>query len=161
MIRANTWKKHFAELISNLEANSNLEGYSKSLAFESVSTDNEKERFKKEALTQLTEDEDTIFLGISPVTKKIKLFHSVTNLGGTRVRKENKIVALEGFGPTATPVLLDEGGILSPLEVKVPTYSHLKAISRPEQVHGCSPTASGRTFLKNAPLIILPPFMKI
>ena len=147
------------KLISNLEANRNLEGYSKSLAFKSVSTDNEKERFKKEALNQLTEDEDTIFLGMSPVTRKIKLFHSVTNLGGTGVRKDNKIVALEGFGPTATPVLLNEAGILAPLEVKVPTYSQLKAISRPEQVPGCSPTASGWTYLKNAQLIILPPFI--
>ena len=117
-----------------MEANRNLEGYAKSLAFESVSTDREKERFKKVALTQLTEDEDAIILGISPVTKNIKLFHSLTNLGGTRVRKDNKIVALEGFGPTATSILLNEDEILSPLEVKVPTYSQLKSVSRSRQV---------------------------
>ena len=73
-LRANTYKKHYAELLSNMEANSNLEGYATSLAFEFVSADRERERFKKVSITQLTKDKDVIIWGISPVTENVNFF---------------------------------------------------------------------------------------
>ena len=37
----------------------------------------------------------------------LTLIHSVTNLGGTFARRENKLVCLQGLANSATPLLLD------------------------------------------------------
>ena len=159
MLRSNTWKKHFQQLRSNKEADKKLQSYSSALAFDTLSGTSEEELFRNDVLKQLTEDQDTIILGVSQVSNKMKLFHSFSNLGGTRIREENKLVALEGFGPTATAVLLNESDINSPQTIKVPSYTQLKSCSDPSTVGECPASTTGREMFKNAPVIIIPPFV--
>jgi len=62
---------------------------------------------------------------IAPITGKMKFYHSVSNLGETRCRKENIIVGMEGLGPSATPIKFDMNMIKTIVDMKVPTNEDL------------------------------------
>ena len=91
-----SWKQHFSSLAVNDQGNQNLNEFSG--AFSSKLSSEEK-------LRNLVEDMDSMFFAADG-EKKVQSYHSLKNLGGTRLRKENKVIALLGVGPVAVCVEL-------------------------------------------------------
>ena len=149
---ANTWKAYFNAMPTNAEANKNLSSFAKATKPSSATT------FKSEIIQNLVEDTDAMILAIAPVTKKLKLYHSFTNLGGTRVKPDDKIIGLEGFGPTATPLLFKLDCLTNLLSIQTPTFTTLKSITDTKDV--ATAAVSSQAF-KNATFIILPPFVAL
>ena len=114
---------------------------------------------QSETIRSLTEDEDVIIMTVAPVTRKIKFLHSPCNLGGTRVRPDNKIVALDGFDDKATPVLIDEACLTTPVELRTPSVANLHAIKTVENIRNSSTLTSGRKNFHHLNFVILPPFL--
>ena len=151
---ANTWKAHYKALSSNNRADRNLSGFEKATLIHNT------ENFEQKLIREVTEDPDSIILAISPILNKVKLYHSFTNLGGTRVNPDQKIVGLEGFGPVATPVIFDTDSITGKVNVRTPPYNTLKYISDPENVNPTTVTFTNNTpDFEHATFVILPPFL--
>ena len=98
-----------------------------------------------------------IIVTASPVPKKVKIFHSFKNLGGTRIKPTNKIVALDGLGCSATPTLFITDSLKKEIKFKTPLYTTLKAITESDSVKASAPL-NGNKF-NHASFIILPPFI--
>ena len=147
---ANTWKAYFNAITTNAEANKHLS------SFASATQPSSSSAFESEVIRNLVEDKDAMILAVAPVTKKLKVYHSFENLGGIRVKPEDKIVGLEGFGPSATPLLFKTDCIKTSLSIRSPTFTSLKTISDAKDVATAS--VSSQEF-KNASFIILPPFI--
>ena len=143
---SNTWSNYFKELKSQEEGDKALE------AFQNATT------FNSDIICAITEDENSIILSASSIPNKIKLYHSFHNLGGTRVKPNNKIVALDGFGCLATPTLFDSDSLKKIVKFKTPSYTTLKAITETTSVSSCSAPINGNE-LEHASFIILPPFI--
>ena len=82
-----SWGNHLTNLHTDGDGNKNLMSYS--IALSSELTEAEK-------IKNLTENVNDVVAGVD-AENKIMLFHSITNLGGTRARAANKIVALIGM----------------------------------------------------------------
>ena len=111
-------------------------------------------------LEELCQNKRTPIITIAPVTGKIKLYYGFTNLGGTRTRAQNKIVALEGIGASATPLFFPEDGLLNNCSVRIPLVSDLASALDSETFRQISPESGARrTTFKNSGYIMLPPFL--
>ena len=137
---ANTWKSYFEELESNELGNSFLDSIAKA-------TKMDDDKSEKEIISNICEDCDSIIHTASPILKKVKLYHSFANLGGTRVKPNNKIVALDGFGCQATAVRFEIDSVIKKLDFKVPSNTTLKAISDSSSV--TSPWGHGLSWLSS------------
>ena len=150
MATANTWKGYHGDNPKNADSDKNLALFSKA----TLGTESEEVRFQ-----QAFEDPDCFIMCIGQVTGEIKFLHSLTNLGGTRSRPGNILVALEGKGPSATPVFISEESLKKSFEVEVPTATSLKSLSDPAQVSTAKPADANARKFNNANYVILPPFL--
>ena len=147
-----SWKQYFSNLDTNESSNKNLDIFTKAT---SVTDD-----FTDEVLIDvMTEDSDIVVLTVAPVTGKMKILHSPTNLGGTRVRPENKIVALDGLDSTAIPVLLDTTCISSTVEIRTPSFTRLRTWTTVDEVKASNTPTTGQKNFRHASFLILPPFI--
>ena len=150
---ANIWRSRYASLSMNDEANKRLSAFSKPTWYsgENVETD---------LVRSLTGDPDIVVLALAPITSQIKLYHSLANLGGTRLKPEHKIVGLEGFGPLATAVLFDTDTLTTKFRVRSPTFNLVQTITDPANVVSTSSTYSpSAPDFDRTPFIILPPLI--
>jgi hypothetical protein len=109
---AKTWLEYFKNVAQkNYSGNDNLEVYSNAANPTKL---NQNERIKA-----LTEEQDAIVL-LANAMKNITIIHSVKDLGGTRSRPENKIVALQGFSNDAVVIIIDKESTTQALELKTP-----------------------------------------
>ena len=109
---AKTWLEYFKKVVEeNNSGNDNLEVYSNAANPAKL---NQNERIKA-----LTEEQDAIIL-LANAMKNITIIHSVKDLGGTRSRPENKIVALQGLSNDATAIVVDKESTTQALELKTP-----------------------------------------
>ena len=152
MILNSTWQLYFENLETNEVSNSNL------ALFANATVVNEDFQ-GSDAIRCLTEDEDVVIMTVAPVTKNIKILHSPANLGGTRVRPDNKLVAMDGFGSTSTPVLLDESGMTSFVDLRTPSINNLTNLSSEEELRNSSNPNTGRKNFHHMTFVILPPFI--
>ena len=146
------WKNYFEKLDTNEVSNSNLHVFAKATAVH--------EDFQpSDSIKSLTEDEDIIIMTIAPVTKNVKFLHSPTNLGGTRIRPTNKLVALDGFGINATSVLIDETCATNTVDLRTPSGTNLKNMRATQDItNSVGPTGGNKNF-QHLSYLILPPFI--
>ena len=85
---AQSYKKHFLELPSNDDGNKNNISFSKASSGEIAI---------KDRIKNATGDPDNVIICVD-VKGKIQLIHSLSNLGGTIRRPEDKIVGAIGMG---------------------------------------------------------------
>jgi len=90
------WTNWFTNHPSNDAGNRNLPAFSRTLDANSS---------YEAKLKDLTEEIDTVILA-ADANKKLAVFHSPKNFGGTRTRPDNKVACLIGLGIKATPVIL-------------------------------------------------------
>ena len=114
-----------------------------------------------EAIRAFTEDEDLMIMVIAQVTRKIKILHSAKNLGGTRLKPTNKIVALDGFNEQATPIMLSDKSIAKKLTVRTPSLTRLRTFETKDQLSESTIITSGTPNFKSHPFAILPPFLAL
>ena len=111
-------------------------------------------------IEELCQNPRTPIMALAPVTGKIKIYYAFKNLGGTRVRNMNKIVALEGAGPRASPLFFPEEGILSTCNVRIPSVEDLTAARDSDTFRNLAPaTGARRVNFKQSNYCILPPFL--
>ena len=149
---SDSWLAHFHSLESNELGNKNMSSFtSATIATDTTTPDSIQQT--------LTEDIDVIFLMITPITRQIKLLHSPTIIGGTRLRAEKTLMALDGFGRSAQPVIIDSTSITTTISVKTPTASSLRQLTSIESIDTLTAPSNSRNTLKNTPFLILPPFI--
>ena len=147
----NSWKNYFQTLPQTNDLNKNILELSQATLLNDDCT-------PESMITSLTEDVDSVIMIIAPITLKVKLLHSTSNLGGTRLRPTNKIVALDGFDCSAIPVIIHTADLTQELSIQTPSYTRMKEMSTTEEVMNPS-TRNGRTNFRHSPFVILPPFL--
>ena len=111
-------------------------------------------------LTAFAADKDTVILAKAPCFNKITLYHhSITNLGGSRARPNNKLVGLVSSGPSVTPVVFDGTSVSAEVSVTCPTVTTLKGIAGNANVVTATIAATRPSVLHNACFQFLPPPM--
>ena len=149
---ATSWKNYFSSLDTNDTSNQNLDIFNRATSTTDDTTN-------QTMITSLTEDIDVTILTVAPVTRKIKVLHSPTNLGGTRIKPEDKIVALDGFETNSTPVILDNDCVTSKVELRTPAYSKMVNWDSIDDIKSSLSPTSGQINFKHMSFVILPPFM--
>lgn len=151
---ANTWNSYYKDHPTNDEANAHLNNFRTCTEVEQ-----DPNAFHPKVITTLRADPDTIIMSKSPFTNKMKLFHSIKDLGGTRARASNKIVGMEGFGPQATAVAFDMNTISHSISIDVPSDDTLLGIDSNEKV--VQATEQQNNEFSNANFVVLPPFLSV
>ena len=113
----NSWKQHYLSLASNKQGNQNISAFTEA-SLSSIS--------KKDRLNNISEELDYVVL-TGDGFNKVQLLHSIKNVGGTRLRPENKILALIGQGPNSVPVIVDEESLLADVDICSPKFEDLVA----------------------------------
>lgn len=118
------WTNWFVNHPSNDAGNRNLRAFSNTLDAD----------FSNDAkLKDLIEENDTVILA-ADANKKLAVFHSPKNFGGTRTRPDNKVACLIGLGNKATPVILDLESALQSVRIRVPGVLELSGCTTAEEV---------------------------
>ena len=148
LVTTNTWRNFILEDPEAIEANRNpnlfLEGTKASSSNDA-------------RLRELGQNPRTPIIAIAPVTGKMKLYFGFSNLGGTRTRQQNKMVAFEGIGPSATSLLFPEEGLTNLCNVRSPRVASLTAATDAETFRNLTPENGNRRLtLKQTGYIILP-----
>ena len=147
----NSWKAFFDNLSSNDETDKNLNILANATLVDDSTSSGE-------ILRTLTEDNESIIMIVTPITKKIKFIHNASNLGGTRRRPNNKIVALDGFEDMAMPIIIGTDSITTTIQIRTPTFTTLSALQSTEDLIKSIPANNGR-FFKHTTFVFLPPFL--
>jgi hypothetical protein len=103
----------------------------------------------------VNEDGD-VLVGAS--TYKVRLFHSPTIIGGTRARKEKKLIVLEGLDHSAKGFVLDKDSSFRSLSIKTPKIKEIVECSTKEMVAALEPVTSATGALKCSAVFLLPPW---
>ena len=71
---------------------------------------------------------DIVVLMLSPISEKMKVIHSVTNIGGSLTNPGNQVVGLVGMATKATPILISDDSIGANLDIDVPLVEDIKLV---------------------------------
>ena len=149
---SDTWFDHFQTLPSNDDSN-------KALAALADATLVSEDTSDESIVRHLTEDENIIILFVAPVTKQIKLLHSPSKLGGTRLNPTTTLTALDGFERSAQPIIFDKTSLTQTMSFRTPTPTALRSITSSNDLSSSSASPNSRTVFKHTPFVILPPFL--
>eukprot|EP00586_Coscinodiscus_wailesii_P023106 CAMPEP_0172507570 /NCGR_PEP_ID=MMETSP1066-20121228/204700_1 /TAXON_ID=671091 /ORGANISM="Coscinodiscus wailesii, Strain CCMP2513" /LENGTH=266 /DNA_ID=CAMNT_0013285153 /DNA_START=113 /DNA_END=913 /DNA_ORIENTATION=+ len=148
------WKNFFANLPCNNDANKNWKNF---IHGTEASLDED------ERLTNLVQNINSVFIGFDEVTGNMRILHSMANLGGRPGSwKSDKIVALDGAGQEACPVVISKYHLLETFETTVPHWTSIESLSTDSTVDVtklCLPTCNNARILRQSKLMILPPFL--
>eukprot|EP00978_Attheya_sp_CCMP212_P018900 scaffold52251_cov47-Attheya_sp.AAC.4 len=112
------WQAFFADRESNSSTNKKMSGL-KTLFHDGLTP--------KECAKILLDEDDTIFMTINPITKRVELSHHFHVFGGTRLQPEALYAALVGFDPEAQAVMIDPGYLFDSQQLRAPTLASLNA----------------------------------
>ena len=118
-----TWKHYYQSLPLNEDANKNLSSFSNDSVF-TPNTD-----FGAKIKRNFTKDIDSIIIVKAPGSSTFTTYPSMTNLGGTISKPNNKYVGLIGFYPNATAAIFDKASIVTSVEESCLTHTTFKNIS--------------------------------
>ena len=149
---SDTWFDHFQTLPSNDDSNKALEALSNATSITDETT-------SESIIQNLTEDQNIIILFIAPISKQIKLLHSPSKIGGTRLNPNTTLTALDGFDRTAQPIIFDETSLTNPMSFRTPTPTAIRSITSLDDLASSSASPNSRTIFKHTPFVILPPFL--
>ena len=147
-----SWKTYFDQLETN-------DVWNKSTSTLFGATETSDETSPEDILKTLTDDEDMVIMIVVPITNRIKLLHSIKNLGGTRLRPRDKIVGLDGFDGSATPVIIDGSSATRTLKIRVPAFNRIKAITSNEEISQLAAPSSGQVNFRHTQFSYVPPFL--
>ena len=150
---SNTWKQYYQSLYSNEDANKNLD------SFATDSTFIDDAEFGAKITGNFVRDVDLIIIAKAPGSLALTMYHSLTNLGGTRSKPSNKFVGLLGFGADATAVIFNEASITSNIDETCPTPTVLKNLATKENVATATVAPTRPYELKCGVFQFLPPFV--
>ena len=71
---------------------------------------------------------------LSPVSKKMKIIHSIKNLGGSLPVSDNQLVGVVGMTSKSFPILISSNTIGVNLDIEVPLVSDIKTIQNEVEV---------------------------
>ena len=71
---------------------------------------------------------DIVVLMLSPISKKIKVINSVTNIGGSITNPGNQVVGLVERAAKAVPILLSNDLIGATIDIDVPLVEEIKLV---------------------------------
>ena len=155
MAQVNSWKTYYQSHPGNEDANKHVSAFANNSTVDAADIAN----FGAKIIKAVLADIDTVVLAKSPTSNALCMYHSFTNLGGTRARPENKIVGLLGSGPDATAIVFNEASLKQIVEVDCPTNATLRGLSDKASVT-TAPIAPTRPLkLHNAAIQFLPPFV--
>lgn len=153
IIKANTWKAWYQSLTTNNDANKQMAEFRKCTIYQNEAS------HAKQVFDILSHDDNCIIMAKAPTTGKVRFYHSVKNLGGTRINPTHEIVGMEGFGAHGTPIRFSNDSLKENIEYDTPPAAQLLAISGPETVANCT-EQQGLEF-KNAIFCVLPPLLYV
>lgn len=149
---ATSWMSYFNGLNSNDEFDKNIFNLWDSTIINEDSTENN-------IIKSLTEEPDLIIMSVAPVTRAVKILHSLHNLGGIRMRSKHRIVGLDGFTTPALPVLIGTESATSTVELRVLSYNSSRAfLSVADIGNSTIPTTGTKNFIHTR-FVLLPPFI--
>ena len=90
---------------------------------------------------------------------KLYIYHSITNLGSTRARPDDKLVDLLRSGSDATTVIFNKESVTTEISIQCPTHNTLKAITDATLVKTTAVPTRNRHTLLNAKIKFLPPMI--
>ena len=91
---------------------------------------------------------------LSPVSKKMKIIHSINNLGGSLTTPDNRLVGLVGMTAKSFPILISSDTIGANLDIEVPLVSDIKATQNEVDFSGLEFKTKGK--YSGAPFALLP-----
>ena len=143
----NSWLRFLRDQPSHDKENKN---------FEAFASANRNLFPKPEALQSLVKEFSPPIIAVSPITKKIKLYFGLSNLGGTRIRPATKIVGLEGLNASASAVCFELEAIEKRTNFSIPEISMLTAATLAQEFQAITPPTSAPK-QKGALYAIIPP----
>ena len=155
MTQVNSWKAHFLQLPSNEDANKNLTAFAKDSMVDTTNPDG----FAAQILRAVANDINSVILAKSPASSHLTLYHSITDVGGTRARPGHKIMGLLGSGPDATAVTFDQASIQKLVHLDCPNNTTLRAISDKNNVASATISTTRPQKFQGAIFQFLPPFI--
>ena len=144
---SNAWRKYFIMLKDNDTLNENL-SVLKSAWSTYSSLDSR--------LTLFGANPDLVVIMLSPVSKKMKIIHSIKTLGGSLTAPDNQLVGLVGMTAKAFPILISSDTIGANLDIEVPLVADIKAIQNDADFSGLEFKTKEK--YSGAPFALLPPF---
>ena len=98
-----------------------------------------------------------VVMMLSPVSKKMKIIHSIKHLGGSSTEPDNQLVGLVGMTAKAFPILISSNTTGANLDIEVHLVVDIKAIQNDADFSGLvfktKENYSGSSFA------LLPPFL--
>ena len=71
---------------------------------------------------------DIVIMMLSPIGNKMKMIHSVTNIGGSLTNPGHQVVGLVGMAAKAVPILISEDSIGANVDILVPLVEEIKLV---------------------------------
>ena len=71
---------------------------------------------------------DIVVLMLSPISKKMKVIHSVTNIGDSLTNPGNQVVGLVGMATKAVLILISDESIGANFDIDVPLVEEIKLV---------------------------------
>ena len=100
---------------------------------------------------------DIVIMILSPIGKKMKMIHSVKNIGGSLTNPGNQVVELVGMAAKAVPILFSEDSIGANVDILVPLVEEIKLV-RSEADFASLNSKPSEKYL-GASFALLPPFL--
>ena len=94
---------------------------------------------------------------LSPVSKKMKIIHSINNLGGFLTTPDNRLVGLVGMTAKSFPILISSDTIGANLDIEVPLVLDIKATQNEVDFSGLEFKTKEK--YSGAPFALLSPFL--
>ena len=148
------WTHYFEQLETNDELDRHLSVLSATSTVNAETDEND-------IIRLATEDPDIVIMTVSQITGDIKLLHSFRNLGGTRLRPSHKIVALDGFDTSSTPVIIGLKSITDTVEIRTPSYNSLRTLTTASAIEATTIPTNGNKNFTHTTFVILPPFLSL
>jgi hypothetical protein len=126
MMLSATWKDYFTSLAANEMGNQNTAVYTTAWAMVVPPATK---------ISTLTSDPDMILFAADTENTLITL-HSFTNLGGSLLRPNNKVVCLTGSGHAGVPLIVDDKSATAECTFKTPSVDLIIAGKTPTELEG-------------------------
>ena len=151
-IETTSWLEYYTAFSkNNIKTNANSE------AFMDISLPKVHEA---DILKDISNDNgDSILLFFSKDLNEFHTLHSIEDLGSTNLNRKPLLVALDGFGSNALPVIISTNSISKDISKHAPTFTRLSTISDEDNLSTLeAPTQNPQRF-KHLQFILLPPFL--
>ena len=102
---------------------------------------------------------DSVLLFFSKDLNEFHTLHSISNLGSTNLRREPLLVALDGFGPKAFPVIISINSISKDISKHAPTFTRLSTVTEGNRLSTLEAPSQNPQRFKHLQFVLLPPFL--